>query len=261
MASATRAAIEAARQQLAAETPAGIEVGAGLLQAARLIAGSTQLRGVLADPGVAIERKAALLDRVLAGIPAQARSLVDALVASRWSAPGDLPLALEELGIRAVAAAGAAELPAELLGFAAVIASDQELELALGSSIGDPAAKRALVERLLAGKASQGAAVIAAELAGQLGGRRIGALLQRAAAFAADQHGSELARVVSAAPLSTAQLAQLEQALSAEQGRPVTVAVSLDPALIGGVRVHLGDHIIDGSVQARLRELKLQLAS
>jgi F-type H+-transporting ATPase subunit delta len=262
MASATRAALAAARAQLSGVAVKDTAVGEGLLNAARLIGSSVQLRSVLADPGTDVQRKVDLLGRVLNGAPAAAVTLVEGAVASRWSAPNDLPLALEELGIRALANVKASDdVAGELLALAEAISSDAELELTLSSSIGDASAKRGIIERLLDGKAAKATIAIAGGLAEQLRGRRYTAVLQRAAEVVADERGADLARVVSATPLSKTQVKALEDALSAEQGRPVNVAVTLDPALIGGVRVHLGDHIIDGSVQARLRELKLQLAS
>ena len=79
------------------------EVGAELLAAARAVASSPQLTAVLADVGVAGKQKVPLVRRVF-GKTYDKRTVqvLEALAASRWSEPGDLIDALEQLGIRAI---------------------------------------------------------------------------------------------------------------------------------------------------------------
>lgn len=77
----------------------------------------------------------------------------------------------------------------------------------------------------------------------------------------ADQGGFTIATVSVAAPLAPGQLDRLRSALSRQYSRPVSVNVLIDPSLLGGMRLHVGDEVIDGTVSARLSDLKLQLAS
>ncbi len=67
------------------------------------------------------------------------------------------------------------------------------------------------------------------------------------------------AHVSSAAPLSDAYVTRLTQALEARFQKKVVVQRTVDPSLIAGVVTRVGDTIIDGSVRARLNELKTEL--
>lgn len=67
------------------------------------------------------------------------------------------------------------------------------------------------------------------------------------------------ARVSSARPLEDAQREQLRQALSRRVGADVTLEVSVDPELIGGVVARIGDLLLDGSVRTQLENLGASL--
>ena len=91
-------------------------------------------------------------------------------------------------------------------------------------------------------------------------GRRIGELLSTAADIVADEAGLAVATVITASPLTTAQLDRLRAGLAKSYGRDLKLNVRLDPSIIGGVRVQIGDDVIDGTVATRLTDLRLQLA-
>ena len=65
--------------------------------------------------------------------------------------------------------------------------------------------------------------------------------------------------VVSAFELSAAQLADVVQRLEKKTGRKVRAKVQLDKELIGGIKVVLGDKVIDGSARAQLNALETAL--
>ena len=69
------------------------------------------------------------------------------------------------------------------------------------------------------------------------------------------------AKIESALPLSPEQTAELTAALEKRFGKKVEATVSVNPALIGGARVTVGDSVIDGSVQAKLEAMRAQLRS
>jgi F-type H+-transporting ATPase subunit delta len=67
------------------------------------------------------------------------------------------------------------------------------------------------------------------------------------------------AEVISAFELSAAQLADVVQRLEKKTGRKVRAKVQLDKELIGGIKVVLGDKVIDGSARAQLSALETAL--
>ena len=64
----------------------------------------------------------------------------------------------------------------------------------------------------------------------------------------------------SATPIGTAQLARLQKGLATSFGRDLAINLVVDPSIIGGLRVQVGDDVIDGTVARKLAELRLQMA-
>ncbi|WP_372826065.1 F0F1 ATP synthase subunit delta [Polaromonas sp.] len=75
------------------------------------------------------------------------------------------------------------------------------------------------------------------------------------------QAGSSDATVYSAFALEGAALADLATTLEKRFGRKLNLKVELEPELIGGVRVVVGDEVLDTSVKARLEQMKVALVS
>jgi len=262
MGSASRAALEAAKSALASSTGVTRGTGEQLLSAGRDIAGSAQLRALLADPSVEDAEKTGLIGSIFSSLDPAAASLLGTLVGARWSNSDQLIDGIEQIGIRAIAmsAPDDADIEGELFMFSRAVSSDPELELAVGSKLGDPAGKASLVDSLLAAKVDPGTLSIVRHLVQTPRGRRIGELLLVAAETVADASGGIVAMVTAAAPLSDAQLQSLTAILTKQYGREPRISVRVDPSVIGGLRVQVGDDVIDGTVASRLSELRLQLA-
>lgn len=75
------------------------------------------------------------------------------------------------------------------------------------------------------------------------------------------QQGSADAEIVSAFAMSDAQVADLVGALQKKFGRKLNPTVSVDQSLIGGIRVVVGDEVLDSSVRAKLQQMQIALAS
>ena len=88
--------------------------------------------------------------------------------------------------------------------------------------------------------------------------RRLGELGNAIRAFAllaAVHRGETTAEVTSAHPLSAAQVTELKKQLKARIGRDVSVDLTVDPAILGGLVVKVGSQMIDNSIRTRLNTL------
>lgn len=93
---------------------------------------------------------------------------------------------------------------------------------------------------------------------------RLDALPEIAAQFTAlknAEEGTADAEIVSAYPLTEAQVKELIAGLSAKFNKTLKPHVSVDQNLIGGVRVVVGDHVFDTSIKAQLERMKTTLTA
>lgn len=79
--------------------------------------------------------------------------------------------------------------------------------------------------------------------------------------LAAARRGRVVAEVVSAIPLSDQQKQRLGSALARIYGRQVHLNLDVDPEVLGGVRVRIGDEVINGSIADRLDEASRRMAA
>src|SRR5690606_403608 len=84
-------------------------------------------------------------------------------------------------------------------------------------------------------------------------------IIRAFAQIAAEARGEVVADVVSAHELTAAQQTELKAALKGVAGKDVTIKLTVDPSLLGGVVVKLGSRQIDTSLKTKLASLKLAL--
>jgi F-type H+-transporting ATPase subunit delta len=164
-----------------------------------------------------------------------------------------------EAAFRLADAAGALAKWSEMLGALAQVAQDERV----GRAVSDPGLSDAQVAgvfiSILSGRLNGEAENLLRVLAEN---KRVELLPEIRAQFEArkdEREGVVEAEVHSAFALSEAQLADLVERLEKKTGRRVRTRVHLDKDLIGGVKVVLGDKVIDGSVRAQLSALETAL--
>jgi F-type H+-transporting ATPase subunit delta len=145
----------------------------------------------------------------------------------------------------------------DLTDFATMWTSSPELqELYSNPKFGSEARKAALTD-LLARSAISPLAKNSILYVADRG--RLSALPEIVRSFtdlAEKQAGAVRAQVTSAAPLTEAYYAQLQRALEQATGKKVTIDRKTDASLIAGVVTRVGDQVFDGSIRARLADLK-----
>lgn len=238
-------------------------VGPDLFAVADLLRAEPGLRRVATDASVSDEAKAGLLREVLAGkVSELALAVVTLAVAQRWTASRDLADALERLGAVAVArsAAGdAGRLEDELFAFGQVVQGNPELRDALSDPARSRADKARLLGDLLGDKVLPATMTLVQQsLSGSY--RTVGVALADYQKVAAEVRGQGVATVRVARPLADADRERLAGALSRTYGREIHLNVVVDPEVIGGIRVEIGDDVIDGTVSSRLDEARRRLA-
>jgi len=237
--------------------------GADLFQVADLLRSEPGLRRVATDVSVSGEAKAGLLRQVLEGkVDATALAVTEKAVTQRWTSSRDLPDALEQLGVVSVvrsAGGDADRLEDELFAFGRLVQDNHDLRDALSDPARSRADKRALVRDLLGAKALP-ATVALAEQSLSGSHRTVNVALDEYQKVAADVRGQRVATVRVARPLSEQDTRRLTDALSRQYDRPVHLNVVVDESVLGGIRVEIGDDVIDGTVSSRLDQARRQLA-
>ena len=265
MRGSSRVAALAGSKALDAALAGGVDrskLGDELLAVADTIDGSATLRRALADPSREAADKAALAERLLTGkVTPETVVVVKNLAGQRWAAERDLADTVEQLGVAAVLAgaehAGRIDrVEDELFRFERAVAANPELRDALTNRRGDPQAKAGLVQELLEGKVVPETLRLARQAVLAPRGRKLDRTLEGYLALAAQRREQVTAVVTVARDLTAQQRERLSAALQNIYGKPVLLQQVLDPQVMGGIRVQVGDEVVDGTVLRRLDEAR-----
>jgi F-type H+-transporting ATPase subunit delta len=266
----SRASLAELEERLAlmtASVATAVQLGNELFTVAGLLAGQPVLRRALTDPSRPADARSGLATSLLAGrLSEPVVSLVAAAAAARWSAPGDLTDAVEQLAADAIIASADAErrldeLEDELFRFGRVVASQPELRIALTNPFVPAEPKREMLTQLLAGKVTPEALRLITEAAVSPLGRSLDVSLEHYAQLVARRREVLVAEVRVAVALTDQQRRRLAATLATAYGHEVLLNVVLDPRVTGGMTVRVGDELIDASVATRLAEARRKLAS
>ncbi|MGW6425375.1 F0F1 ATP synthase subunit delta [Nocardia sp. NPDC055053] len=257
---------EALRAALTGSETVAATTGSELFAVVAVLDDQRSLRVALADVSVPGSARAELSERIFGGkVSAATQAVLTTAVAQNWSRTRDLVDTLVLLGQEALleSAADGGRLDAvedELFRLGRIIADNPQLEQAL-SDQGKPAsARRELIERLLTGKAEPITLALAEQAVTRLRTNNIGVALDALSDLAAARRDQIVAHAHASVALSDQQKEKLSASLQRIYGKPVTVHVQVDPTLLSGVVVRVGDDVIDGSATGRLEKLRRALS-
>ncbi|WP_214413542.1 F0F1 ATP synthase subunit delta [Sphaerisporangium fuscum] len=224
------------------------------------------LRRNLADPARPAEQKAGIARSLLGGrISEAALETVVAAVSAKWSKPGDLVDALERFGVIASAAEAESlgvldDVEDELFRFGRIVEANPRLRMALADPAAPADAKAGLLRELLGGRVSTVSLAMIIRLVQHPRGRSLEAGLDEYIHLVAAQRQQLVAVVRSAVPLSDGQRQRLVSWLRTTYGRDVHLNTEVDPRVIGGFSIRLGDEMIDTTIAGRIEEVRRRLA-
>ncbi|MFD3943571.1 F0F1 ATP synthase subunit delta [Streptomyces sp. NPDC058579] len=267
---ASREALAAARESLDALTDNTsvdtAKLAGELASVTALLDREVSLRRVLTDPAQAGEAKAELAGRLLGGqVGGETVDVVSGMVRSRWSQSRDLVDSAEELAntadLTAAQQAGALDdVEDELFRFGRIVSSSTELRSALTDKAATATAKSELLRSLLGGKANAATERLIIRLVTQPRGRSLESGLESLSKLAAARRDRMVAVVTTAVPLSDQQKQRLGAVLAKLYGRQMHLNLDVDPSVLGGISVQVGDEVINGTIAERLDEASRRLA-
>ena len=243
----------------------GYRIAEDLFAVTHLLESEPGLRRVLTDMSLAPAAKAELVRQVFGRrLDAHSQEVVAAASGRRWASTRDLGVTLEHLGVVAVVRAAdrvgeADALENQLFAFERLVSGNPALRDALSDPARSTLDKTRHVSTLLDGRATIGTKMLAQQaLSGTH--RTVAVALDEYQRVAAAERNRLVAEVRTARPLGDAASRRLAAALSRQYGRPVHLNEVVDPGVVGGIRVEVGDDVIDGTVANRLDEARRQLA-
>jgi F-type H+-transporting ATPase subunit delta len=233
-------------------------LGEELFAVVGLLDRELSLRRTLADPAIEGAAKARLAEGLLSRqIDRPALELLRGVVASRWAQPADMVDTVETLSASAVLAVAEREgvlddVEDELFRFARLLEREPGLREALTDRAVATDRKTALLDDLLGDRVRPATLTLIRRAVLSPRGRTLDQALDGYAELAARRRSRLLAHVRVAAPLTQAQHDRLGRVLARIYGHPVVLQVEVDPEVLGGLSVRVGDEVIDGTVVSRL---------
>ncbi|MCF2706621.1 F0F1 ATP synthase subunit delta [Arcanobacterium haemolyticum] len=215
----------------------------------------------LTDPARSSEDRTALAHNLFAPkVSAPVLRLVEKLAQARWSDEADLVTSLEELGVQATLAnadraSRLGDVEEELYRALRVLSDQRDLRVTLGDRVYDIRRREELARTVFAHVVPEALELIvrATQRAPE---PTIAQSLNHYVALAAERGQHLVASVTVASPLTEEQYERLVRILTERYNTQVAVHVALDPDVIGGMRIHVGEDVIDATLASRINNVR-----
>ncbi|SDL66468.1 F-type H+-transporting ATPase subunit delta [Corynebacterium mycetoides] len=242
------------------------QIGTELFLAVDQLDRERALRVAVADQSLDPAQREGIMNDVLGNKVAEPTKQVLAEAARHeWSSPRELRQGLVNLGRRALLN-GAREqgqleqVEEELFGLSVLLEREKELTQLLSDRTATADKKRGLLASVIYGKVT----VFTEALALQVIGRPVSGPVDDLAAVAtevAELRGKTVARVATAEELNDSQRETLAGKLAQIYGREMAIHSEVDPSLLGGMVIRVGDEVIDGSTRGKITRMRADLAA
>ncbi|GII30999.1 F0F1 ATP synthase subunit delta [Planotetraspora mira] len=224
------------------------------------------LRRNLSDASRPAEQKEQAVRGLLQGkVGEAALEVAVSAVRAKWSRSGDLPDAIERIGVTAAAAEAESagkldDVEDELFRFGRILSANPSLRRALVDAAIAGERKQELLAGLIGDKVAPSTLRLVTQLVVHQRGRSLETALEEFGWIVARTRERLVGVVRSAVPLSEAQKQRLAASLRATYGRDVHLNVEVDPEVLGGFSIRIGDDLIDTTIAGRIEEVRRRLA-
>jgi F-type H+-transporting ATPase subunit delta len=223
------------------------------------------LRRALSDSARPADQRGELASAVLDGkVSARTADFVADVVRLRWARSIDLTDAIERLAVIAVVASAEAsgefdDLEDELFRFDRIVEAQPQLRGVLADHRVTSERKAALLADLLKDKTTAATLRLVTEAATHARGRSLERVLAEFGRIVAERRDRLVAVVRTAVDLSEQQKTRLGAVLSAQYDRDVHLNIEVDPSVLGGISIRVGEEEIDGTIVRRLADIRRRI--
>lgn len=227
---------------------------------AKLLVKEPALNKLLAERTNDSAAKERLVERLFDGkVDGTTLKLVKTAVSQRWSTEANLVDAVEHVArlailVRAERNGQAEEVEEQLFRFGRVLDTESRLNRLLSDQMVPTEHRVNLLKQILdsSGGVNPATAALLTQTVELLRGEAADVAVSELAELAIARRGEVVAEVTAAADLTDEQSTRLTEVLSRIYAHPVSVQLNVDPAVLGGLLITVGDEVIDGSISSRL---------
>lgn len=269
---ASRIADRVSRDSLAPKLRATAEdawrIGNELFSVTNVLDRNIRLERALTDPSRPVEDKVALLNK-LVGDQAHEMTMeiLTDLVGRRWSRVSDIANAVEDFGVDGMmyyadATDATLQVSIELAELHSALLNLPVVRSGLSSDRAPAEARIKLLYALVGNKDLNKVTMRLAEHAAcNPRNRRYLSTIHWLINKFSRHMGESMVTVTTAAPLNQEQVDKLIAVYSKRLGRPVHINSNVDPTVIGGMRIEIGDEVTDNTVVAQLQQLQRRVTN
>ena len=269
---ASRIADRVSRDSLAPKLRATAEdawrIGNELFSVTNVLDRNIRLERALTDPSRPVEDKVALLNK-LVGDQAHEMTMeiLTDLVGRRWSRVSDIANAVEDFGVDGMmyyadVTDATLQVSIELAELHSALVNLPVIRSGLSSDRAPAEARIKLLYALVGNKDLNKVTMRLAEHAAcNPRNRRYLSTIHWLINKFSRHMGESMVTVTTAAPLKQEQVDKLIAVYSKKLGRPVHINSNVDPTVIGGMRIEIGDEVTDNTVVAQLQQLQRRVTN
>lgn len=252
---------EAFTSATASQSPAELQtVGDEIAEVIEFVNSSPVLRRRLVESVDDVEPKKALVRRLFEGkVAVPTLAVISEAAAGRWASSADFTTALRRQSALAVLAAAERDgkidkVEDELFAVGRLLEGNPELSTLLSDRHADAGKRAGMLQSLIGSKVDTYTSSLVSNAVRLLDGAPADTAVDRLAELAAARRGESVAHVQSATELTEAQAGRLTEVLGRIYGRQISVQTEQDAELLGGLRIAVGDEVIDSGIATALNK-------